>query len=135
MIHLSKEDDLLVLEYTTTSANTPITLPLQGTVNCTIDRGDGTTQEVTAVKPIHQYTQAGVYDVKLSGTVTALSYTDLNASAKLLTRVINWGRTGLISMEGAMEGCVNLISIPGDDFQSFSEVTTFKSAFNKCISL
>lgn len=135
VIQWSKEDDLLVLEYTTTSANTPITLPLQGTVNCTIDWGDGTTQEVTAVKPIHQYAQAGVYEVKISGTVTALSNTDLNASAKLLTRVINWGRTGLISMEGAMEGCVNLISIPGDDFQSFSEVTTFKSAFNKCISL
>lgn len=135
VIQWSKEDDLLVLEYTTTSPNTSVTLPLQGTVNCTIHWGDGSTEEVTTVKPIHRYAQAGVYEVKISGTVTALSNTDLNASAKLLTRVINWGRTGLISMEGAMEGCVNLISIPGDDFQSFSEVTTFKSAFSKCISL
>lgn len=135
VIQWSKEDDLLVLEYTITSVNTSITLPLQGTVNCTINWGDGSTEEVTTVKPIHRYAETGVYEVKISGTVTALSNTDLNASAKLLTRVINWGRTGLISMEGAMEGCVNLISIPGDDFQSFTEVTTFKSAFSKCIAL
>lgn len=131
----SKEDDLLILEYTITSPNTYITLPLLGTVNCTVNWGDGSAEDVNTVKPTHRYAAAGVYQVKISGTVTALSNSNLNASAKLLTRVINWGRTGLTNMESAMEKCTNLVAIAGDDFQSFAEVISFESAFSECTSL
>lgn len=127
--------NIMMLEYTIASNNTTITLPLVGTVDCTINWGDGNSQEASAPKPTHTYSSAGTYTVSISGTVTGLSNNGLSSSAKLLTRVLQWGRTGLTSMDGACYECLNLTSIPGDDYESFAEVTTFRDAFYYCPSL
>lgn len=52
-----------------------------------------------------------------------------------ITSVIQWGNTGLTSMQNALKGCVNLTSIPSDTDGSFTNVTTFSNAFYGCTSL
>lgn len=134
IVQWGKDDDLLVLEYTTTSANTAVTLPLAGTVDCTVNWGDGVSEDIAKAKPEHRYATPGVYRVTVNGTVTGLNSSGLSSS-KLLTQVVSWGRTGLTSMESALSGCETLTSLPADKNGSFAEVTTFESAFSGCLAL
>ena len=78
-----------------------LVLPLDGTVEATVDWGDGTTDNVTAVRPEHTYAKAGEYYVTVTGKVTKLgnrlSIPVANQSA--IVRVIQWGQLGLESLK------------------------------------
>lgn len=52
-----------------------------------------------------------------------------------VVEVLQWGQTGLTSMEDAFNGCMNLKSIPSDTAHSFDGVTTFNEAFYDCQTL
>ena len=87
---------------------------------------------VTTTNPTHVYATAGSYDVEVSGKVTALK----SAGEKsYVVEVLQWGQTGLTSMEDAFNGCMNLKSIPSDTAHSFDGVTTFNEAFYDCQTL
>lgn len=87
---------------------------------------------VTTANPTHVYATAGSYDVEVSGKVTALK----SAGEKsYVVEVLQWGQTGLTSMEDAFNGCMNLKSIPSDTAHSFDGVTTFNEAFYDCQTL
>ncbi len=132
-----KDVSAIIFVYTITSGSTQIRLPLSGTVNCTVDWGDGNVESVTSSNPTHTYAAAGEFDVSVSGTVTALKqysgYSKDNGD-KWLTSVKQWGKTGLTSMEKAFQysGVEYLPESTGD---SFAEVTTFEYAFSRCESL
>ncbi len=124
--------EAMVLTYTITSSNTVIKLPLYGSVDCTVDWGDGSSLEsVTSSNPSHTYVNAGEYDVVIKGTVTQLSSYPIrnDNSVNLLTAVRQWGLTGLVSMENAFINCNYLASVPADEYGAFAEVTTFYQAF------
>lgn len=91
------------------NANDKIVLPFivdqyfQGNYNCTIDWGDGSEKEhvggenSTAQRPEHTYTQAGDYNISISGKC---SYFVLSANAysstypellKKLIKIVSWG--------------------------------------------
>ena len=94
---------------------TTVTLALAGSVNATIDWGDGTVDTVTTSGPVHTYASDGIYTVAVSGTVTAYN-SDSNGGAASerakLVSVDHWGQLGFTSMFAAFFECSNLVSVP-----------------------
>jgi len=62
----------MVLEYNIATANTQIVLPLSGTVNVTVNWGDGTSNEVftTSGNKVHTFSTSGTKTVTITGTLT-----------------------------------------------------------------
>lgn len=127
----------MLLLVTTTDTNLTIKLPLTGTVNCTIDWGDDTSETVTDSYPTHTYIKTGSFLVMISGTVTALHSGDLNESERTgLTGVSNWGNTGLTTMYQAFKGCTQLSYLSTMNESGFPEsITSFYETFTDCSSL
>ncbi len=142
IVQEATQANLFILTYQTVSANTEITLPFTGldadtgqpTVNCTIDWGDGTVEEVNKIFPSHTYSQTGEYDVKIDGYVSGLNSYGVGSSNRLIA-IKQWGHTGLASMYCAFYGCSNLASIAADDDESLVAVYDLTDAFYGCSSL
>ena len=93
-----------------------VTLALAGTVDATIDWGDGTITNVNSPGPhVHDYGVGGIYTVSVTGRATAYdSYNNggvASERAKLVS-VDSWGQLGFTSMYLAFHTCSNLVSIP-----------------------
>ncbi len=104
------------LVFTTTADNQNIELPLNGTVNCTVDWGDGSATEdftTTGLKP-HTFATAGTYTVNISGSLTHFGKTDASTwpGAVYLTEVLSFGDIGLTSLQSAFYDADNLTSVP-----------------------
>ncbi len=127
----------LILTYTITSANTSARLPIYGTVDCTVDWGDGTVERYTSTRPSHTYAAKGDYDVIIDGTVTALYSSGISSSSSPLaiSAVKQWGNTGLTDMNHAFYYCTSLASLPEYTGDAFVDVTDFQYAFCDCPSL
>jgi surface protein len=103
---------------TSKGAGNTVTLALAGSVNASIDWGDGSAiQHVTTPGPhVRTYGSDGVYTVSVTGTVTAYNSAGnggvLAERAKLVS-VDAWGDVGFTSMLGAFGDAVNLVSVPG----------------------
>ncbi|MEI6143258.1 MAG: BspA family leucine-rich repeat surface protein [Mariniphaga sp.] len=107
------------LKFTTNGTSKRIYLPLYGTVNCTVDWGDGSATDnfSTTGNKLHTFATAGTYTVKISGTLTHFGYYDyMNSSgwsgSGYLTEVIDFGNIGLTSLSGAFSDADNLSSVP-----------------------
>ncbi len=95
--------------------NDSITLPLFGTVNVLVDWGDLTSDTYTTTgEKTHTYTNAGTYNVIITGTLTifgnGLSGNTSNFSK--LKRVISFGNIGLIQLNGAFKDATALYQVP-----------------------
>ncbi len=126
----------LILEYTMSGSGT-IMLPLSGTVDCTVNWGDGSdVQAVTGTLPTHTYESAGTYDVSITGLVSELSSNKIDTGySSHLTKVVQWGNVSLGYMEYAFQNCYNLKSIPRDTNGGLSAVLSMWMAFYNCSSL
>ncbi len=121
-----------------------VTLALAGTVDATIDWGDGTEPNiVTTPGPhVHDYGIDGIYTVSVIGSATAYNSYDNGGAASeraKLVSVDNWGRLGFINLSGAFQNCSNLVSVPNtsDGIESVTDMSymfNFASAFNQDIS-
>jgi surface protein len=127
----------LVLVYDTSlePANNTISVPLNGTVNCTIDWGDGTSEAHTTTGfKTKTYANPGVYVVQISGTMTTLNYgtgaSTTNNRAKLV-RCLSFGNVGLTSLALAFLNCENLIQCPAS-LPTTSNVTNLSATFQGC---
>lgn len=108
----------LTLVYDTSKEpeNLQISVPLNGTVNCTIDWGDGSSEShTTSGFKTHTYAAAGIYTVQISGTLTRLDYgleppTERNKAK--LTRCLSFGNVGLEALRWAFRSCRNLVYCP-----------------------
>lgn len=126
----------LVLVYDIPADNSVAMLPIAGTLDCQVDWGDGTIEQITTANPTHTYISKGKYNIVISGKATALnSYSLSGDQRKYIIRVKQWGKTGLESLEYAFYNCENLKSIPTDIVRSFEAVTTFSNAFYNCYVL
>ncbi len=101
---------------TSLGAGETVTLALAGSVNATIDWGDGTIENVYSAGPhVHDYDEDGIYTVSVDGSVTGYnSYGNgggLGERAKLIS-VDNWGQIGFSSMYRGFDQCSNLVSVP-----------------------
>lgn len=123
----------LVFELITFNAANTVYLPVAGNVDCIVDWGDGTVEEIKTEYPSHAYSDVGFHTASVTGTVTEINSAELPSfSYQYITGVAQWGRTGLKSMYRAFYGCLNLRFIAGDTERSFADVTTFEEAFYGC---
>ena len=109
-----------ILEYTTTSANQQAVVPTQhwgAAPNYTIDWGDGTVDNVTSVQSqYHTYTNAGTYDVKISGTFYRFRFNIAStAERNILTDIKQWGNISYTTMDSAFQSCDGLSSVTATD--------------------
>ena len=109
----------LQLKFTTTADNRSIRLPLYGTVDCTVDWGDGSPVESFNIpgRKQHIFATAGTYTVSISGSLTQFGYYDTGnevgwSGAGYLSEVVDFGSIGLTSLSGAFCDADNLSSVP-----------------------
>ncbi len=104
----------MVLEFNTNlSAGTTIMLPLNGTVDVTVDWGDETSNDyTTAGNHGHTYTAEGTYAVKINGTLTQFGNGSTpTPNMDKLIEVTSFGDIGLNSLSGAFNGATNLTQV------------------------
>lgn len=158
------------------NANDKIVLPFivdqyfQGNYNCTIDWGDGSETEHVggknsiAKRPEHTYSQAGDYNISISGKC---SYFVLSANAysstypellKKLIKIVSWGtveaggygfgdaenlveiaeptkKTFIKCEDDSFAYCKNLMTIPTNLFANNKQSNNFKKTFAGCTKL
>jgi surface protein len=119
---------------TNLGSGTTVTLALAGTVDATIDWGDGTIQQVTTPGPhVHDYGADGIYTVMVSGSVTAYNSRNNGGafSERLkLVSVDNWGSIGFTSMAWAFHTAQNLVSVPSTT-EGLETVTDMSGMFHE----
>jgi len=100
----------MILEFDTSLGDLTIELPLFGTVNVLVDWGDSTSNSYTTTgNKTHTYATGGVYQVSISGRLTAFgNYVDRPE----LTKCLSFGTLGLTSLERAFSDCPNLTVVP-----------------------
>ena len=133
------DDGSFITTWDTTSVPAPkLTLALAGTVDATIDWGDGSpAQHVTTPGPhVHFYDIDGIYTVSVTGSVTAYNSADnggpIYERAKLIS-VDNWGQLGFTSMHSAFASCSNLVSVPNTS-DGIEAVTDMSAMFSNASS-
>lgn len=123
----------LQLEYTTTTANETVRLPLYGDVNVTVDWGDGSTiQTVTSNNPTHEYSSIGAYTVQITG-----DFRQIFSGSTNITKVLDWGDSNALlnNLNNAFNGCVNLTEVVNDEYGLFVNVTSCERMFAGCTGL
>jgi surface protein len=104
------------LTFVITAAGVNVEIPLQGTVNANVNWGDGdSTVETTAPGASHVYTDAGTYDVCITGSVSQFGFGSVQSpwpGSNYLTTVNSWGSLGTTSFAGAFLGASSLTSVP-----------------------
>jgi PKD repeat protein len=117
----------MVLEVATSAVNQQVTLPLFGSVNVTVNWGDGNTNSYTSAGNVTRtYAAAGTYTITIAGTLTQFGSGNTYANAERITRVIDWGTTGLTSLNGAFCGATALVDVPSN---LPATVTNLRAAF------
>ncbi|ACL42438.1 lipoprotein (plasmid) [Pseudarthrobacter chlorophenolicus A6] len=112
---------------------TRITLPLAGTVDATIDWGDGSAPEkVTAGLPVHDYTGTpGPQTITIDGTFTGWNGDDWPTwSTECLTEVTQWGETGTTDAQGGFYSATHLTDVN----RMPSTVTSYYGLFDSATS-
>jgi hypothetical protein len=109
----------LVMTFNTALATTNpgnVYLPLGGTVNATINWGDGNTAEPANGANVysHTYATANTYTVTVTGTVTEYGQTFyLSGENEPLVSVVSWDNDlGLTSLGSAFSEAINLTQVP-----------------------
>ena len=119
-------------------ADGKVCLPLRGSVNCTIDWGDGNRESSTGEYGTgtlangcvsHTYDSPSRYTVYVRGKVTALSSSGLPCPNSI-TAVLAWGDTGLTDMDCAFLGQELLEELAEPAESAFAGVVSFRNAFS-----
>ena len=106
-------DPMLLVADTLASGRRTVRLPLRGTVDVTIDWGDGHQSTVTTSGDVgHSFEADGTYAIRISGHLTQFGGGRLGWGALGITSVGSWGELGLTSLSGAFSGVEHLESVP-----------------------
>lgn len=104
-----------ILVDTTVSSGTTVTLPLNGTVDCLVDWGDGSTDAYeSAGNRSHEYASEGQYTITVTGSVTqfgAGASTQYSNVDKII-RHYSYGDLGITNLTAAYFGASNLVQVP-----------------------
>ncbi len=103
----------MVMEFNTNlSDGKSITLPLYGTVNATVNWGDGNSNTyITEGDQEHTYATEGTYTVSISGSLEHFGRYDYPNADKLV-KVTSFGNLGLNSLKNAFYKAINLVELP-----------------------
>ena len=105
---------MILIVDTTPSSGTTVALPLFGTVDVTVDWGDGTssTADVPGLAS-HEYAVGGSYTIAIRGTLTQYGAGTLPVPrSEVLVEVVSWGDLGLQSLAGAFRNASHLVRVP-----------------------
>jgi len=105
---------VLVIDTSKEPSTLQASIWLTGTVNATINWGDGTVVATTGAGfKTHTYAAAGIYVVQVTGTVTAMDSGAGGANNKAkVVRCLSFGTVGLTSLTNVFRGCTNLVQVP-----------------------
>ena len=124
-----------VTTWQTTTAEESITVYINsdvydgGDYDFTIDWGDGSDVETgLSYDSSHEYAEAGIYTVSISGKFPAIRQDNLDNAAKLLT-IESWGDIVWGNMESAFYNCTN-ITYNATDVPNLSSVTNMSRMFS-----
>jgi len=107
----SVQAQMVLVFDTELDTGTTVTLPLNGTVNVTVDWGDGNTEAVTTTGlKEHTYASEGEYTVQINGTLTTFGF--YNWPNLKLKRVTSFGEIGITVLFYAFSKANNLIQLP-----------------------
>jgi len=103
----------MVLEFNTNlSTGTTITLPLNGTVDVTVDWGDGSSESTAnSANLSHTYSDEGIYIVTISGSLTRFGRSNY-PNADKLSKVISFGTIDITNFSYAFHNAKNLTEVP-----------------------
>lgn len=111
-------------------------------INCIVDWGDGSaTSTITSYSDtdrVHNYASAGVYYIKITGTLPYFRPSQYSGTKGYLTDIIQWGNVGTKKLQYSYYTCVNLSSIPNKPFPAVSGVSDtefYNGTFYGCTSL
>ena len=128
----------MALEFLTTTASQAVLIPLQTSVDVSIDWGDGSAAEAfTTANPVHTYATAGTYTVTVSGSAGKLG--NDSPDARWTNRVqacLSFGDLGLTSLRSAFKGVVANVGMPSSIPSTVTSMTNMfhtASAFNQPI--
>jgi len=128
----------MVLEYDIATANTQIGIPLTGTVNVTVNWGDGTTNQTFTTAGIknHTYTTSGTKTVTITGSLTAYGSGANSTYNARLTKVLSWDGLGITSFNLAFNFATLLTQVPNSlptTVTNLRAMFIYASAFNQPI--
>jgi surface protein len=129
-----------ILEYTITSPNTTISIPLGGAnfteYNFSVDWGDGEIVEGLVgnssnlnAQMVHTYAEPGVYEIKILGTFPYMRLFGGTNRARL-TDIKQWGTSQWESFEETFRGCTGLTHITSTDAPDMTRFKTQPLNFN-----
>jgi len=105
-----------IVEFTTSTANQVITLPLYnlGVNYAVVDWGDTSSTEITSwddADKSHTYANAGVHQVSINGVLESWNFYYGGGSKDNLTKIIQWGSFRFAEMYGTFRQCGALTSL------------------------
>ena len=101
------------------------------TYDYTVDWGDGEISSNQTGDVTHSYTQAGSYEVTVTGEYPAFSFCDDNSGcSSFKVDLLKWGTNQWLSMEGAFQGLAKF-TILADDVPDLSLVSNLSFMFYK----
>lgn len=127
----------LILTYKTTTANEMVWLPVNssfsGSYDYKVDWGDDSAVQIKTAG--HTYVSAGTYKIRVYGVFPYISYNLMSSTDKnKLIGVDSLGRTGLLSLNYAFDGCTRLSNFTVGDTDT-SNVTGMTGMFSGATSL
>ncbi|WP_298311463.1 BspA family leucine-rich repeat surface protein [uncultured Aquimarina sp.] len=126
--------DFFITTWETTENNESITIPTTGDgYDYIVDWGDGTTTTLETGNATHQYTQAGSYNVKITGDFPRIYFNNSGDKDKIL-EVKQWGSIAWTNFNEAFNGCTNL-DVTASDAPDLSNVKFLIRIFNRCTRL
>lgn len=132
-------DPMVLVFDTNLEAGTEVTLPLYGTVNVTVDWGDGSSDTYTTTgNKSHTYASEGEYTVRIRGSLTQFGNgSNTYTNAPKLSQVTDFGELGLTSLSGAFRNASNLTVVPNTIPSTVTDVSRLfhnATSFNHDIS-
>lgn len=110
-----------------------------GGTNFTVDWGDSTTDTVSSsvlTGILHTYATAGVYDIKITGSIKHNVSNATSADKRKYLDIKNWGTvtSPTTTQTSAFYGCVNMV-ISATDYPVFATGASLNGFFRGCTSL
>ena len=126
----------IIYDITIGTDNLTIEIPSTGTVNYTIDWGDGTVVTSTSNLPSHTYSSTGSYKVKIFSTDVYRPYVNNNATLREVLRSVEITEKANLgtSLREAFYRCSKMNTFKCA-FSATSSVTVFQAMLNGCTVL
>ena len=136
-VSITSTSFILQIDTTLSNQNDVFRVLPQNSNIYTVDWGDGNTDISISGDKTHTYTTGGVYKVEISGDFPGYNmYNDVSTTTPryVITDIVQWGDSSLVSMINAFAGCMNM-DISATDTPNLTSVTDMGGAFSGCSSL